>query len=205
MNRSQRIALLVLVLAWGGVAIVMQQTDDLVATPQEVLALMEEAPWLEQPGLNEDRRAAHLDELLQQYDLLKLPDRSRLRDDEPEIVERFVQSLTETEINRYLDHTLAPALRVVTEALEKMKPEDRKFLMSRFRRDLGTDGLSGAAAPDVAASNEQRPAEEKREGLLDGLTPVELETLILTAPTEEKLRLAPMLEAFQARIQGLRR
>ncbi|MCB1225979.1 MAG: hypothetical protein KDK99_09245 [Verrucomicrobiales bacterium] len=203
-RRPWHLALPFLALIWAGVAVVMHLTDDLVASPQEVASLMRDAPWLENPGLPEEARAVALEEILTNYDLLKLPQRAQLRDDEPEVVERFIESLTESEINRYLDHTLRPTLTVVTAALDKMPPEQRRILLGRFRRDLGGKRPEPPAAAAPATPPESRP--QRESGLqAEDLSGEELELLILTAPTEEKLRLAPLLEDFQARIQGVRR
>jgi hypothetical protein len=103
-----------------------------------------------------------------------------------------VGSLTADEQKQFADRLLARQLDIVSKGLRAMKPPERKQMAERIRRDMLSRN------PD---SPERVPPTADLQLMLD----VGLDSFLKDASPAEKLRLAPMFEDMQSRIQGMRR
>ena len=74
-------AAVALALIWAGVAVVMQQTDDLVSWPGRVMELVEEAPWLNGAIVANDARQRYLVKVITNYNRLDPGQRRELREE----------------------------------------------------------------------------------------------------------------------------
>jgi hypothetical protein len=192
-SRHWLVALALLVLIWGGVAVVMRQTDDQVSWPGKVIGLVETAPWLEGGRVSGDERRLYLNRVILQFNRLGFAQRRRLRDDGRESLDRFFASLTVEEQKLYVDRTVEPCLEFLEAGLKRVSVEERKRLVTRMRGDLRSLSADGG-----------RLDGEERE-FLELMIAEDPVLFLREAPTRVKLELAPALEEMQARLQGFRR
>lgn len=194
--RHWLIALALLALIWGAVAVVMQRTDELVSWPGKVLGLLEDAPWLEGGSVSESERRLHLHRVITNLNRLDASQRRSLREDGQEAVDRFFASLTPEEQKEYVDRTVEPYLKTLDAGLKRLPEEERKRLVARLRGDLRH--LRGNSADGERLNDQDR---EFLELMIDE-DPV---LFLREAPLKVKMELAPALEEMQSRLQGFRR
>lgn len=194
--RHWLIALALLALIWGAVAVVMQRTDELVSWPGKVLGLLEDAPWLEGGSVNESERRLHLHRVITNLNRLDASQRRSLREDGQEAIDRFFASLTPEEQKEYVDRTVEPYLKTLDAGLKRLPEEERKRLVARLRGDLRH--LRGNSADGERLNDQDR---EFLELMIDE-DPV---LFLREAPLKVKMELAPALEEMQSRLQGFRR
>ncbi len=203
LNRTWTLILPTLAGVWSAVAAVMWLTEDRVSSPDEVMELMQNAPWLDNPNLNDTRRLTHLDQIILNQSRLDFDQRRRLREDGEEVVKHFFDSLSEKEQHHYADGTVEPHLRKVLRILDSMKPEDRKAIAARLRRETGGRAANnGGRRGEGRATAEGDPA---AEGEFDDMIGFGLEMQYRDASPARKLEMAQMLENMQAFLQGFRR
>lgn len=184
-----------LALVWGAVAVVMWVTEDSVFTPEKTLALMNEAPWLDDDNLGHEQRQQHLDKVITNVIRLNYSQRSALREDGQETVDRFMKSLTDEEKAEYISRVVEEHFKAVMKGIEKLPAEERRRLIGGIHRDL-----------------KKKTAKNPEMQILLGEDPVAFEKnftkdmglFFKEAPLSAKLDMAPMLEAMHARLQGLR-
>lgn len=202
-NRTWTAIALGLAAAWSVVAAVMWLTEDQVSSPDKVLGLMQNAPWHANPNLNDALRLAHLERVIANQNRLDFDQRRRLREDGEETLKSFFDSLSEAEQHRYADGTVEPHLRKVLRILDSMKPEDRRAIAARLRRETGGRFSSAAREERPANAESDRPPVE--EGEFDDMLGFGLEMRYRDSPPARKLEMAQMLENMQAFLQGFRR
>ncbi len=95
-----------LVLVWAGVGVVMWVTEDSVYSSEKTLALMENAPWLADEELADTKRKAYLDKVITSVIRLDFSQRSEMREDGLETIDRFFKSLTDEEKGAYVNRTV---------------------------------------------------------------------------------------------------
>ncbi|MFO1484634.1 MAG: hypothetical protein U1F71_14830 [Verrucomicrobiaceae bacterium] len=184
-----------LILVWGAVAVVMWMTEDSVFTPEKTLALMEEAPWLDNEDLGHEQRQQYLDKVITNVIKLDYSQRNTMREDGQETVDRFMKSLTEEEKGEYISRVVEEHFKAVMKGIEKLPAEDRRRIIGGIHRDM-----------------KKRTAQNPELQMLVGEDPVAFEKnftkdmglFFKEAPLSAKLEMAPMLEAMHARMQGLR-
>lgn len=177
---------------WSGVAVVMRLTDHAISSPARVVSLMEEPAW-SSPG--DSRRSELLGEVIAKVNRLDFEQRAELRLEEPELMESFLENLTDDEKARYVNGTVAPRFEAIIKGLDAMPDEDRDRFIARLRKDF-------KERPPPGTPEELRMVDEETFGeVMDR----DLRTAFRKASTEEKLRLAPMLEDIQRRLQGFGR
>jgi len=184
-----------LVLVWGAVAAVMWVTEDSVFSPEKTLALMEGAPWFENEALGAKLRQEHLDNVLASVIKLDFNQRSTMREDGQEIMDRFFESLTDEEKGDYISRTVAENFNSVMQGIEKLPVEERRRIIGGIHRDM-----------------KKRAADNPEMQLLLGEDPVSFEKnfaqdmglFFKEAPLSAKIKMAPMFEGIQARMQGIR-
>ncbi len=194
--RHWLVALALLALIWGAVAVVMQRTDELVSWPGKVLGLLEDTPWLEGGSVSESERRLHLHRVITNLNRLEASQRRTLREDGQEAIDRFFASLTPEEQKEYVDRTVEPYLKTLDAGLKRLPEEERKRLVARLRGDLRN--LRGNSADGERLNDQDR---EFLELMIDE-DPV---LFLREAPLKVKMELAPVLEEMQSRLQGFRR
>jgi hypothetical protein len=189
-------ATVLLAAIWGAVALVMDQTDDLVSWPGKVQSLMEEAPWLAGEKWSDEKRRGYLAKVITNYQRLDASQRKALREDAHDSLDKFFDSLTEAEQKEYVDRTIEPLFEVIDKGLKVLPLEERKRIVTRMRGDV--KGMRGNNAEG------DRLAEQDRK-FMEDLMAEDPMLFLREASVKQKLELAPILEDMQGRVQGLRR
>lgn len=188
-------AAVALALIWAGVAVVMQQTDDLVSWPGRVMELVEEAPWLNGAIVANDARQRYLVKVITNYNRLDPGQRRELREDAQESLNKFFNSLTGDEQKEYVNRTVDPLLDIIDKGLKAMPVEERKKLVARMRGDM--KGQRGNAKTG------DQPADKDRE-FMESMIADDPILFLRGAPLKTKMELAPMLEEMHTRVKGFR-
>lgn len=184
-----------LVLVWAGVGIVMWVTEDSVFSPEKTLALMTEAPWLEDENLSETKRKAYLDKVIASVLKLDFSQRNQMREDGLETMERFTKSLTDEEKGAYVGRTVEENFKAVMKGLEKLPAEDRRRIIGGIQREMKKRASKN---PEMQMLLDQDPASFEKNFTKD------MGLFFKEAPLSMKLEMAPMLEGMQGRMQGMR-
>jgi hypothetical protein len=185
-----------LVLVWAGVAAVMWATEDYVFTPEKTLALMSESPWYENERLGHEQRMQHLDKVITSVVKLDFSQRARMREDGEETIDRFMKSLTDEEKGEYIGRVVEEHFNAVMKGIDKLPAEDRRRIIGTIHRDMKK---RTAKNPEMQLLIDMDPAGFEKNFTQD------MGLFFKEAPLSAKLEMAPMLESFHARMQGLRR
>lgn len=185
-----------LVLVWAGVAAVMWATEDYVFTPEKTLALMSESPWYENERLGHEQRMQHLDKVITSVVKLDFSQRARMREDGEETIDRFMKSLTDEEKGEYIGRVVEEHFNAVMKGIDKLPAEDRRRIVGSIHRDMKK---RTAKNPEMQLLIDMDPAGFEKNFTKD------MGLFFKEAPLSAKLEMAPMLESFHARMQGLRR
>jgi hypothetical protein len=181
-----------LALVWAGVGVVMWVTEDSVFSPEKTLALMENAPWF----ADEDApRKAYLDKVINSVLKLDFSQRNQMREDGLETMERFTKSLTDEEKGEYVGRTVEENFKAVMKGLEKLPAEDRRRIIGGIQREMKK---KAAKNPEMQMMLDQDAASFEKSFTKD------MGLFFKEAPLSMKLEMAPMLEAMQGRMQGMR-
>ena len=204
LNSTWTRILIFLVGTWTVVGMVMWWTEDQVSHPEKVLTLMQAAPWVENPNLNDGLRSAYLERVIASQNLLDFSQRRQIREEGEAILQAFFDSLSEQEQARYADGTVEHHLKKVVNILEAMSPETRKSITARLRRETGGRGEKTKSGENKPPSDPAKPAGSV-EGEFDDMIGFGLEMQYRDATPAKKLEMAQMLENMQAFLQGFRR
>jgi hypothetical protein len=185
----------VLILVWGAVAVIMWATEDSVFSPEKTLALMESAPWFENEDMGHEQRQQHLDKVITSVIKLDFNQRSTMREDGLETMERFLKSLTDEEKGEYIGRTVEENFKAVMKGLEKLPAEDRRRIIGGIHREMKK---KSADNPEMQLLLDQDAASFEKTFTKD------MGLFFKEAPLSAKLEMAPMFEGMQARMQGMR-
>lgn len=206
-RRHWIIALVVISVLWAGVAAVMHLTEEHVSSPGKIMALMSESPWLggTKAAIAPATRMEHIDRVVAQMGKLSFDQRRDLRDEGEDTLERFFKSLTPEEQKSYVDRTVQPHIDAMLKGLRAMSPEERKGMMGRARRDPRmAQGFARKAEPKPA-SDDAAKKEGAKPSLEEEFADIAFEEYLRSATTEEKMKLAPLIEDMHTRVQLGRR
>lgn len=184
-----------LALVWAGVAVVMWVTEDSVFSPEKTLDLMANAPWLADEDLADAPRKAYLDKVTSTVIKLDFNQRSTMREDGLETMDRFFKSLTDEEKGEYVNRTVEENFKAVMKGLEKMPVEERRRIIGGIQREMKK---KAAKNPEMQMILDQDVASFEKSFTKD------MGLFFKEAPLSMKLEMAPMFEAMQGRMQGLR-
>jgi hypothetical protein len=183
-----------LALVWAGVGLVMWITEDSVFSPEKTLALMAEAPWIADEDLAAAPRKAYLDKVIISVIRLDFNQRSAMREDGLETMDRFFKSLTDEEKSTYVGRTVEENFKAVMKGLEKLPVEDRRRIIGGIQREMKKKAANN---PDMQMILDQDAASFEKSFTKDaGL-------FFKEAPLSIKLEMAPMFEIMQGRMQGM--
>ncbi|MBL9134108.1 MAG: hypothetical protein JNG86_23040 [Verrucomicrobiaceae bacterium] len=184
-----------LALVWGGVAAVMWYTEDQVFTPEKTLVLMNEAPWVEGRRVSERERSQYLDKVIHSVSRLDFSQRDEMREDGQETIDRFMGTLTDEEKNDYITRVIEGHFMAVMKGIDKLPPDERRRITGAIHRDMKK---RAAKSPEMQFLVDQDPAAFDKNFTKD------MGMFFKSAPPSSKMEMAPMLEAFHARMQGFR-
>lgn len=184
-----------LVLVWAGVGVVMWVTEDSVFSSEKTLALMANAPWLDNEDYADAPRKAYFNKIVASVLKLDFNQRSEMREDGQETMERFFKSLTDEEKGEYVSRTVEENFKAVMKGLDKMPPEDRRRIIGGIQRELKKKATKN---PEMQMILDQSPAEFEKSFTKD------MGLFFKEAPLSMKLEMAPMFEGMQGRMQGMR-
>jgi len=184
-----------LALVWAGVGVVMWVTEDSVFSSEKTLALMAEAPWYAYEDLAESKRKAYLDKVIHTVLKLDFNQRTEMREDGLETMDRFFKSLTDEEKSEYVNRTVEENFKAVMKGLEKLPAEDRRRIIGGIQREMKK---KAAKNPEMQMMLDQSPADFEKSFTKD------MGLFFKEAPLSMKLEMAPMLEGMQGRMQGMR-
>ena len=184
-----------LALVWAGVAVVMWVTEDSVFSPEKTLVLMESAPWFEDTDLGHEQRQQHLDKIITAVIKLDFNQRSTMREDGLETMDRFFKSLTDEEKGEYISRTVEENFKAVMKGLEKLPAEDRRRIIGGIQREMKKKSSKN---PEMQMLLYQDAASFEKSVTKD------MGLFFKEAPLSMKLEMAPMLEGMQGRMQGMR-
>ncbi len=185
-----------LVLVWGVLGVVMWSTEDSVFTPEKTLALMSDAPWLEDEGLGHEQRMQHLDKVITSVIKLDFNQRNTMREDGEETMNAFFKSLTDEERSEYIGRTVEENFKAVMKGIDKLPQEERRRIIGSIHREMKK---KAANSPEMQIMLDQDTAGFEKN------FNKEMSFFFKEAPLSAKLEMAPMLEGMQARMQGMRR
>ncbi len=184
-----------LALVWAGVAVVMWVTEDSVFSPEKTLALMESAPWFEDADLGHEQRQQHLDKIITAVIKLDFNQRSTMREDGQETMDRFFKSLTDEEKGEYISRTVEENFKAVMKGIEKLPADERRRIIGGIQREMKKKSSKN---PEMQMLLDQDAASFEKSFTKD------MGLFFKEAPLSMKLEMAPMLEGMQGRMQGMR-
>ena len=184
-----------LALVWAGVAVVMWVTEDSVFSPEKTLALMESAPWFEDADLGHEQRQQHLDKIITSVIKLDFNQRSTMREDGLETMDRFFKSLTDEEKGEYISRTVEENFKAVMKGIEKLPADERRRIIGGIQREMKKKSSKN---PEMQMLLDQDAASFEKTFTKD------MGLFFKEAPLSMKLEMAPMLEGMQGRMQGMR-
>ena len=185
----------VLVLVWAGVWAVMWTTEDQVFTPEKTLALMNGAPWYQEKRISERERHEYLSAVISSVSKLDFNQRNTMREDGEEAIDHFMNSLTDEEKGEYITRVIEEHFTAVMKGIDKLPAEERRRITGTIHRDMKK---RAAKNPEMQMLVDQDSAAFEKNFTTD------MGMFFKSAPLSAKLEMAPMLEGFHARMQGLR-
>lgn len=197
-SRHWIFAVTAIALIWSAVGVILHLTDDLVSSPEKVLALMAQVPWLAEgrPAVSAVGRKEFIDRLVESINRLDFEQRRQVREDGGELPQKFFESLTKEERSSYVDRTLQKHFDAVSQGFRLMSPEDRKQIIARARREIRVVRGDGPNASNAAEDDQK---------MFDDFLDIGIEEYIKSATTEDKMKLAPAIEDMHSRMQGFGR
>ncbi len=185
-----------LALVWGVLGVVMWTTEDSVFTPEKTLALMTDAPWLQDENIGHEQRMQHVDKVITSVIKLDFNQRNTMREDGEETMNAFFKSLTDEEKSEYIGRTVEENFKAVMKGIDKLPQEERRRTIGSIHREMKKKTASN---PEMQLLLDQDTAGFERN------FNKEMSFFFKEAPLSAKLEMAPMLEGMQARMQGMRR
>lgn len=194
--RALLVTLLALVAIWGGVAVVMSATEKHTSSPEKVLNLMANSPWLldETAQVGEADRRKRLDQTIAQINLLDFDQRRNMRSEGDEVSDRFFKSLSKEERSYFVEQTVEQHFKSLMKAFNKMTPEERKKAIERARSDMRRNQTENQGMERMQKEDEKA---------FDRMVEKGMGAYYEEASTETKMDLAPLMEEMQQRLRSM--
>jgi hypothetical protein len=201
MNRRRIIARTAVLLAavWLAVWAVRALAGTRRATAERIAQAIEEADMADWSGYTEppdpaqaDRRAGQMREIAELLNRLDFHERERMRDQQ--VGEDFFRRLSRSEKTTFVELTVTESMNRMMEALDAMPAEERKRFVEQ-----GLDEVASGRTEE-----EMERARELGDDLLAKVTEEGMRAYYEKASTDTKLDLAPLMEAMNEVMQGLR-
>ncbi len=187
------LAVLAIAAIWGAVASVMGLTEKHTSTPEKVHELMAAAPWFENSELDAESRRKYLDEVIAHVNRLNFDQRRQSREGDPNIGQRFMDSLDVHERHRFIEQTVEQHFKSVMKAFNQMSREERQRVVAQARRDMQRN------TPD---DDNMRRLQQEDEKVFENVVEKGLGAYYEEANAETKMDLAPLMEEMQQRMRG---
>lgn len=191
-------ALLVLVAVWGCVWAVRTYAGSRKITAERVNREVETANFADwskdapQDGAEAARREKELRKIATMVNGLDFEEREKNRDNRSG--EKFFGKLAPAEKNLFIELTVMETMSRFMEALDAMKPGQRKRFVEQGLRDI----REGRTEAEMARAN------ELGDDLLDKISQEGMKAYFEKSSADTKLDLAPLMEAMNETMQGLR-
>ncbi|MGL5016810.1 MAG: hypothetical protein ACRDBP_01640 [Luteolibacter sp.] len=192
-------AALVLLVVWGCVWAVRAYAGSKKITAERVNRAVAEANFADWSAGNPTPNAAEASrrqEELQKIATLvnRLDFQEREKNRENRSGENFFRKLSPDEKNRFIQLTVVESMSRFMESLDAMKPEQRKKFVEQGLKELN-EGRTQA---------EMERADQLSSDLLDQITQQGMKAYFEKSSSDTKLDLAPLMEAMNETMQGLR-
>lgn len=138
------------------------------------------------------RRDAEMREIAGILNRLDFQEREKNRQNRT--AEEFFRKLSRSEKNRFIDLTVMESMNRFMESLDAMPPEQRKKFVEQGLREI----QEGRTAEDMAR------ARELGDDLLEKISQEGMRAYFEKSSADTKLDLAPLMEAINETMQGLR-
>ena len=196
-NRILIQALLVLVVGWGLVIGVRAVAGSKRITADKITQTIEAAnfdDWSDgvPAGASTTDREDQLLEVVDMINRLDFAERERTRDERTG--EEFFRKLAPEEKDRFVKLTVAKTMETMLRALDGMPPDERRKMVENGLRDIET----GRTAEEMSRTR------ELSEDLLNQITSEGMKAYFEETSAETKLDLAPLMEAMDGVVKGLR-
>ncbi|MFZ9937389.1 MAG: hypothetical protein ACO3JG_10085 [Luteolibacter sp.] len=192
-------ALAVLAIVWAVVAVVRGYAGSKKVTAgrlEERIAAARFEDWSEKQSPSGGSVAASREKEIREIaDMLnRLDFRERERNRRSRVNEEFLQKLSPREKSLFIDLTVMESMNRFMEALDAMPPEQRRNFVEQGLREL----REGRTEEDIARARELDPE------LLDKISREGMRAYFEKSGAQTKLDLAPLMEAVNETMQGLR-
>lgn len=190
-------ALAVLAIAWAAVWVVRSYASERKTTAAGVereLQALHIADWSETPGsaAERKRREGEIRRISDMYNRLDFAEREKNRDNRA--AEDFFKKLSRPEKELFIDLTIVESMGRFMEALDKMPPEERKRFVEKGLQQI-QEGRTEAEMERAAEMDDQLLTKISGEGM---------RAYFDKASADTKLDLAPLMDAMNGVMQGLR-
>jgi hypothetical protein len=152
------------------------------------------ADWSESPGVSSEgkRREEEIRRISKMYNQLDFTEREKNRDSRSGEV--FFKKLTPVEKNLFVQLTVVETMSRFMEALDQMPQDERKKFVEKGLKEI----------QDGRTEEEMERAGEMDENLLTKISEEGMRAYFDKASADTKLDLAPLMEAMNEVMQGLR-
>lgn len=192
-------AAIVLLLVWSCVWVVRAYAGSRKITAERVnreVAAARFADWSAEPSppdaAEAQRRDKELRKIANLVNGLDFQEREKNRDNRTG--EAFFRKLAPTEKSLFIDLTIMESMGRFMESLDAMKPEQRKKFVEQGLKEIN-EGRTG---------EEMARADEMGSELLDKISQQGMKAYFEKSSADTKLDLAPLMEAMNEAMQGLR-
>ncbi len=177
---------------WGGVAIVMQVTEESISSPEKIYAMVREVPWKHGKKPTPAERKAYLDRLARFYTMLDGEQRRTMRDEDSSgEMMLFMADLTDEERKNYLAVIVEAQVQPLMKAWSKLSRDERQKLLGGSRASLRRNA-GGASAMEQLTEADNKVFEKLLEG--------NIADYYKSGNDAQKLNLAPLMEELQSRM-----
>ena len=192
-------ALAVTLAVWVAVWIIRSAAAEKRTTAAKIEVSVEDAAfedWSEfdtpPPGKVAERREEDLRAIADQFNRLDFAEREKARD--LRVGERFFTRLSTSEKELFLDLTVEKSMEAFMQALDALSPEERRKFVEDGLREI----------EDGRTEEEMERARELSEVLLSRVAQSGMKAYFQEASAETKLDLAPLMEAMDDVMKGMR-
>jgi len=191
-------AALVLLLVWGGVWAVRNYAESRKITSERVNHEISEARFAdwsengEHSAAEAARREKELRRIAGMFNRLDFEEREKNRQNRSG--ERFFQALSSNEKSLFIDLTIMESMGRFMETLDAMKPAQRKKFVEQGLKEIS----------EGRTQEEMARADALGSDLLDKISEQGMKAYFEKSSADTKLDLAPLMEAMNETMQGMR-
>lgn len=190
-------SLLVLAVVWAGVAGIRGFAGSKRVTAEKIRAEITAANFADwsqgiPAGAAPDQRREPIERVAGMFNALDFAEREQARQEQ--IGEAFFRRLAPREKERFVELTVEKSMQSLMRALDAMSAEERRKIVERGLREI----------EEGRTQEEMQRAQEMSEELLTRITTEGVKAYFSEAGADTKLDLAPLMEAMDGVVKGLR-